>query len=173
MATMRRKRVIRFPSLNAIEDVWQRQATAAAITAARNVVSGGAVPPMTPVVRLSDSEWGWIFAAMLFAWIRERAAQATSEGLNAEKTIRNTGLEPDPWDAGAVALILPELAEAKVDWNASLAELSRDEMIEFLGAAYTLIQKAMLARDLGEKGITKPPGDRGESAPWDDPIPAF
>jgi hypothetical protein len=168
----RRKRVIRLPSPSAIEDAWQRQATAAAIEAARAVVSGGAVPPMTPIGRLSDTELGWIFASMLFAWIKGRATQATSAGLDVEKTIRDTGLDPDPWDAGAIAAILPELADAKVDWNAPLSDLSRDEMIEFLGAAYSLIQKAMHARDLGENQITRKPPEAAD-IPWDDPIPAF
>ena len=175
---MRRKRVLRLPSPSAFEDAWQRQATAVAIAAARAVVSAGAVPPMTPVGRLSDTAWGWILAAILVAWLRERATQATSNGLDGqsvEKWVQNTGLVSDPWDAGAIAVILPELAGAKVDWAASLAELSRDEIIEFLGAAYSLISKAMLARDLGEKGITRQPptGPTTEDTPWNDPIPAF
>jgi hypothetical protein len=175
----RRKRIqFRTPSLSAIEDAWQRQATAAAIAAARAVVNGDAIKPMTPVGRLSDTEWGWIVASIIFGWIQERATQATSNGLDTEKTIQKTGLDPDPWDAGAIAAILPELADAPVDWNASLSDLSRDEMIQFLGAAYTLIGKAMLARDLGEKGITRkpPPGaliNEDAGIPWDDPIPAL
>jgi hypothetical protein len=130
---------------------------------------------MRPVGRLSDVEWGWIVSAILFGWIRERAAQATSNGLQTEKQLQQTGLDPDPWDAGAIGIILPELADAKVDWNASLAELSRDEMIAFLGDAYTLIQKAMLARDLGEHQITRQPptGPATEEIPWNDPIPAL
>jgi hypothetical protein len=131
----RRKKIVRFPSPSALEDAWLRQATTAAIVAARAVVSGGAVPPMTPIGRLSDTEWGWIVASTLFAWIRERARQATANGLETEKQLRQTGLDPDPWDAGAIAIILPELSNAKVDWNASLAELSRDEMTAFLGDA--------------------------------------
>jgi hypothetical protein len=169
----RRKRVVRFPSPSAIEDAWQRQATAAAIAAARAVVSSGAMPPMTPVSRLSDTEWGWIVASILFGWIRERATQATANGLDTEKQLQQTGLDPDPWDAGAIATVLPELANANVDWSAPLAELSRDEMIAFLGDAYTLIQKAILARDLGEKGITRKSPTPTEDIPWDDPIPAL
>jgi hypothetical protein len=132
---------------------------------------------MTPVGRLSDTEWGWIIAAVLFGWIQERATQATSNRLDIEKTIQKTGLNPDPWDAGAIAAILPQLADAaKVDWNAPLAGLARNEMIELLGAAYTLIQKAMLARDHGENQITRkaPPALKPtEDVPWDDAIPAF
>ena len=98
---------------SAIEDAWQRRATDAAIAAARGVVKhDGPIPPGTPVGRLSDIEWGWIVAAILFGWISTRAQQATAEQLDTEQTIRMTGLEPDPWDAGAVVAILPELAEA-------------------------------------------------------------
>jgi hypothetical protein len=172
---MRRKRTFRLLSPSAFEDAWLRQATAAAIAAARAVVSAGTVPPMTPVGRLSDTAWGWIFASILFAWMRERATQATSNGLQVEKQIQQTGLDPDPWLAGAIATVLPELANTKVDWNASLAELSRDELIAFLGDAYTLIQKAVRARELGEHQITRrpPTGPTTENAPWNDPIPAF
>ena len=48
-----------------------------------------------------------------------------------------TGLEPDPWDAGAVAAILPELADAcpDIDWSQPLAAWPRETMVEFLLAA--------------------------------------
>ena len=152
----RRGRQIRLPVASAIEDAWQRQATRVAIERARAVISGGAVPPMTPVGRLTDVEWGWIVTAILFGWISERATQATSNGLDTEKTIRDISLvEPRPWDAGAIGVILPELADAPIDWTAPLSELSRDEMIAFLGAAYTLIDKAMQARELGGNTITR------------------
>ena len=170
-----RKKTVRFPTLSAFEDAWLRQATAEAVKAARTVVGGGAVPPMTPVGRLSDTEWGWIVSSILFGWIRERATQATANGLNVEKQLQQTGLDPNPWDAGAIATVLPELADAKVDWGAPLGELSRDELIWFLGDAYTLIQKAMQARDLGENQITRQPptGPTTEDIPWNDPIPAL
>jgi hypothetical protein len=46
-------------SLSALEDQWQRDATAAAIAAARSVVQmDGPIPPGTPVGRLSDTELG-------------------------------------------------------------------------------------------------------------------
>ena len=103
-------------SITAIEAEWQRRATFAAIAAARKVVADGALPSSTPIGRLSDVEWGWITAAVLFGWIGTRAEQAASEGIDAELTVRVTGQDPDPWDAGAVATILPDLAEAaKID----------------------------------------------------------
>ena len=137
-------------SITAIEAEWQRRATFAAIAAARKVVADGALPSSTPIGRLSDVEWEWITAAVLFGWIGTRAEQAASEGIDAELTVRVTGQDPDPWDAGAVATILPDLAEAaKIDWSKPLNDWSREGMVEFLLAAFTLIRKAMSARDIG------------------------
>jgi len=147
------------PSLSAIEDQWQRDATAAAIAGARSVVQmDGPIPPGTPIGRLSDTEWGWILAAMLFAWIGKRAEQAAAEQLDVEQTIRMTALDPQPWDAGAVAAILPELADACadiVDWSKPLAQWPRETIIEFLLKAMPLIRKATIARDLSDKGVTQ------------------
>jgi len=146
-------------SLSAIEDQWQRDATAAAIAGARGVVqTDGPIPPGTPIGRLSETEWGWIIVTVLFAWIDKRAEQATAENLDTERTIRMTALDPQPWDAGAVAAILPELADACadiVDWSKPLAQWPREIMIEFLLKAMPLIRKAVIARDLSDKGITR------------------
>ena len=54
---------------SAMEDIWLRKATTAAIAAARKVIEDGAVNPAAPVGRLSDVELGWIFSSSLFAWI--------------------------------------------------------------------------------------------------------
>ena len=156
---MRKPRAIGEVSLAALEDQRQRDATASAIAAARGVVQlDGPIPPGTPVGRLGDIEWGWIVAAILFGWIRVRAEQATAENLDTERTIRMTALDPQPWDTGAVAAILPELADACadiVDWSKPLAEWPRETIIEFLLKAMPLIRKAMIARDLSDKGITR------------------
>jgi hypothetical protein len=142
----------------ALEDHWQRQGTAAAIAAARGVVkTDGPIPPGTPIGRLGDGEWGWIVAGILFAWISTRAQQAAAENLDTEQTIRMTALNPQPWDAGAVMTILPELADAcpTIDWSAPLSAWSREAMAEFLLTAMRLIQKATIARDLSEMRITR------------------
>ena len=155
---MRKARAIGEVSLSVLEDQWQRDATAAAIAAARGVVQmDGPVPPGTPIGRLSDTEWGWVFAAMLFAWIGKRAEQATTENLDTERTIRMTALDPQPWDSGAVAAILPELAAAcaELDWSKPLTEWSREDIIKFLLKAMPLVRKAMIARDVSDKGITR------------------
>jgi hypothetical protein len=149
------KKKLRLPSLSAIEDCWQREAMRVAIDKARAAVSGGAVSPNTPIGRLSEIEWGWIAAGILFGWIDVRARQAVDNGIGVNKHIRDSGLEPDPWDIGAIEAILPELATSDIDWSKPLAELSREEMIAFLGDVYNLIGKAMLARDTGEKLVTR------------------
>jgi hypothetical protein len=145
-------------SKSALEGEWQRQATAAAIAAARGLVRGESViPPNTPIGRLSDIEWGWIVAAVLFGWIQTRAQQAAAEQLDTEQTIHMTGLDPDPWDAGAAMAILPELAAAcgDIDWSKPLTSWSREQMAEFLITAMPLIRKAMTARDFSSKGVTR------------------
>jgi hypothetical protein len=131
-----------------VEDEWQRRATAAAIEAARSVVRDGAVPSTVAIGRLTDSEMGWIVCATLFGWIKTRAEQATAEGLDAEQTIRLTGLNPDPWDAGAVAAILPELAELEINWSLPFGEWPQETIVEFLLMAFALVRKAMIARDV-------------------------
>jgi hypothetical protein len=158
MGLMKKVRAIGQVSLSALEDQWQRRATAAAIEAARGVVQmDGPIPPGTPIGRLSDTEWGWILGAVLFAWISARAEQATAENLDTERTIRMMALDPQPWDAGAVAAILPDLANAcpDIDWSQPLAQWPREIMVEFLLKAMPLIRKAVIARDIGEKGITR------------------
>jgi hypothetical protein len=145
-------------SLSAIEDQWQRDASAAAIAGARGVVrTDGPIPPGTPIGRLSDVEWGWIIAGVLFAWIGKRAEQAATEQLDTEQTIRLIALDPQPWDAGAVAAILPDLADAcaGLDWSKPLTAWSKDDIIEFLLKAMPLIRKAIIARDLSEKGVSR------------------
>jgi hypothetical protein len=155
---MREARTIGMVSETALEDEWQRRATAAAIEAARGVVQmDGPIPPGTPIGRLSDTEWGWALAAMLFAWIRTRAEQAACEQLDTEQCIRMTGLDPEPWDSGCVAAILPELAGAcpGIDWSQPVTAWPKDTMIEFLLTAMRLIRKATIARDLSDKGVTR------------------
>ena len=101
---------IGIPTASAMQHVWQRRATAAAIEAARKIVN----------------------------------------------TIRMTALDPEPWDAGAVTAILTELAETPdIDWSKPLAAWPSETMTEFLLTAMRLIRKAMIARDISERGITQ------------------
>jgi hypothetical protein len=144
-------------SSSAAEDDWQRRASDAAVAAARGIVLGdaAAINKNAPVGRLSDTEWGWIVAAILFAWIRTRAEQAAAEELDTERAIRLTGLDKNPWDAGAIAAILPELARCRgIDWSKPLSDWPRETMVEFLLEALRLVRRGMIARDLGD-GITR------------------
>ena len=155
---MKKRRAVGQVSKSALEDEWQRQATAAAIAAAREVTRrDGVIPPNTPIGRLSDVEWGWITAGILFGWIATRARQAAAENLDTEQTIHAAALDPDPWDVGAALVILPELAQAcsDIDWSKPLQTWSRETMAEFLVTAMRLIRKAMIARDLSGKGVTR------------------
>jgi hypothetical protein len=139
------------------EDAWQKKATDAAIAAARGVALGddAAVNKNAQIGRLSDTEWGWIVTAVLFAWIAARAEQAAAEELDVEQTIRLTGLDPNPWDAGAIAAILPELAQCRgIDWGQPLNDWSRETMIGFLLDALRLVRRGMTARDRAG-GITR------------------
>ena len=85
------------------------------------------------------------------------AEQAAAEQLDIEQTIRVTGLDPQPWDIGAIMAILMELADAcpDIDWSQPLASWPREIMADFLLTAMRLIRKAMIARDLSGKGITR------------------
>jgi hypothetical protein len=164
---MRKPRIqFREPSASAIEDAWQRRATASAIVEARKIV-GNVIPPSTQIGRLSDQEWGYFVAAIIFGWIATRAEQASTEGIEAERTIRNTTLTPDPWDAGAIIAILPELAEtcSDIDWAEPLNAWPIATMTKFLLEAIKLIEPAMRARDLSGRGVTQ------EATRLDDQIP--
>jgi hypothetical protein len=157
VGVVKKMRTVGQVSLSAIEDQWQRDATAAAIAGARGVVrTDGPIPPGAPIGRLSDTEWGWAVAAVLFAWISKRAEQAAAEQLDTEQTIRLTALHPEPWDAGAVVAILPELADTPgIDWSKPLTDWPRETLVEFLTTALALIRKAAIARDLSDKGVIR------------------
>ena len=143
-------RKIGVPTAEGVNDVWQRRATAAAILAVRDVIRGGTIPPAARVQRLTDIELGWLFTAALFGWIKTRAEQATAEGWDVEETLRQTSLNPQPWDAGAVESILPQLgALPDIDWSNPIGGWPKATMIRFLLEALKLIDKAMIARDVG------------------------
>jgi hypothetical protein len=144
------------PTPESVDDVWQRRAMAAAIVAMRELIAGGTIPPATSISRLSDIELGWLTAASLFGWIKIRAEQAVSEGWDVEETLRQTSLDPEPWDAGAIMSILPQLGAAPdIDWTAPIGSWPKDQMVRFLLEAMKLIRTAMIARDAGGS-ITTP-----------------
>jgi hypothetical protein len=148
-------------------DMWQRQATAAAIASARKMIGGGTVPAGTPVGHLSDEQLGWVITAGICSWIATRAAQSVDEGNAAiEMNIRDTGTAPPPWDAGAVETILSELgAMSGVEWSVPIGSWSKDVMLRFLCAAYELMSKAIAARDRGGD-IISPQTPSNDTVPW-------
>jgi hypothetical protein len=143
-------------AIAADRDKWMRQATAASIAAAKEVVGvDGPIRLHSPVGRLGDDEWGWICSSAVWAWIATRAEQAATEGWDEEGAIRTTGLEPDPWLAGAIVAILPKLFEAcpELDWSQPVGAWSKAAIAEFLLAAFGLIQRAFAARDVAEARV--------------------
>jgi hypothetical protein len=147
------------------ENEWQDRATAAAVAAARRLVcADNPIRTVTPIGRLSEVEWGWIVAAVIFAWIATRAEQATAEGLGTERAVRMTGYDPDPWDAGTVATILPQLADTPgVDWSAPFNDWPREMVVAFLTTALALTRKATIARDFGGGTITRRSADLNDA----------
>jgi hypothetical protein len=148
------------------EDDWQAKATEAAIAAARKIaLNCTGLPPITPVGRLTDSQWGWIVTAAIFGWVETRCEQAIAEGLDQEIAVRMTGLSPSPSDVAVVTSILPMLADkAGIDWSQPLAAWSQNTMANFLLLSWQLILQAETARDSGK--IVRP-----AQAEFSDPIP--
>jgi hypothetical protein len=160
---------MRRPPPAVVHSEWQRRATAAATEAARKLI-GGKIPMMTPVGRLTDRELGWLVMSAICAWIANRAEQACAEGFDlqaVEDALRNPGSEnatPSPWDAGAVATILPDLADLKdIDWRLPLRDWSQETMIRFLCAGFELMRQAFASRDVGGT-LVKPARDADEKA---------
>ena len=94
-------------------------------------------------------------AANLFAWIKCRSEQATAEGWNTELALRLTASIRSPgtlarWKASC---------RISVNYRASIGRSRspswpKDMMVRFLLEALKLIDKAMIARDIGGGGIT-------------------
>ena len=149
-------RAAKVAKLSAEQDEWMRQATDASITAAKDVIGDmGPIRSGTPIGRLTNHEWGWLCSSSVWGWIATRAEQAANEGWNPEATIGLTGLTPDPRMAGAVASILPKLAEAcpELDWAKPVGDWSREDIVELLSAAFDLVQQALVARDAVERRV--------------------
>ena len=149
-------RTSRAAKVSADRDAWTRQAFDACAAAAKDLIGNeGPIPPGVPVGRLTKSEWGWFVSTVLWAWISTRAEQAATEGWNPERAIGSAGLDPDPRMAGAVAAILPKLAEAcpELDWSKPVGDWPKEDMVEFLGVAFELINEALRARDAIEDRV--------------------
>lgn len=136
---------------NASEADWDAKATLSAIAAARSVISGDGINARAMISSLSDIEWGWIVAAVIFGWIDTKAQQATAEGISSDVTIRTmTARDPAPWETGAIATILPALGGLQnVDWSKPVGEWSKDQIVAFAWQIYRLTDGALAARDDG------------------------
>jgi hypothetical protein len=125
-------------------------ATMTAIAAGRALVkqlnsTDGVIPAGTPIGRLGDVEWGWLACAVIFAWLKTRSEQATEEGLR--RAIRFTGQQHEPWDLGAIAAILPQLAELNLPWDKPLGSWSKDQICRFLADGLRLANHGFASRD--------------------------
>jgi hypothetical protein len=146
-------------AIAAERDRATKEAFDAVDTAVKGLVGPeGPIRPSVPVGRLTTSEIGWIGSSAVSAWVWSRAAQAALEGLDAERLIHTTGLEPDPWTCGAVAAILSQLADKCPDapWASPVGEWPKEAVVALLIAAFNLIQRALAARD-AVAGAAEPP----------------
>lgn len=144
-----------------------RRATDASIDAMKDLVAPmGPIRPGTQAGMLTRSEFGWLASTSVWAWILTRAEQATTEGWNTEHAIRTTRLIPDPWLVGAIRTVLPKLLEAcpDLDYTKPVGEWSKDEITEFLAAAFDLIRQAAEARDATECRVAGEPTNAGVTA---------
>jgi hypothetical protein len=133
-----------------IEADWDVRATQAAIDAAKEVISGGDINARASLGSLSEIEWGWIAAACVFAWIKTKSMQATAEGIGYDVAIRTLrGRDPEPWEAGAVATVLPVLADLDMPWGDPIGAWSKDHMTGFAWHCHKLVDAALAARDEG------------------------
>ena len=129
---------------------WDVRATQSAIAAAREVIGDG-INGRAMISSLSELEWGWICSAAIFAWIKTKAMQATADG-GGYDVIHEMPGNPPPWDAGALAAVLPQLGKLEgIDWGKPVGEWSKDEIVSFVWQAHQLAGPALSARDLGAK----------------------
>lgn len=150
------------------EDEWQQRATQSAIDAAKKVVGDG-LNARASIGSLSDIEWGWIVAAVIFGWIETRAKQAVAEGRGYDEVIQSMPRDPAPWEAGAVASILPQLGNLKdVDWSKPVGEWSKEQIVSFSWQIHKLVDEALAQRDQGASGkivtFSKDKAERNNSA---------
>jgi hypothetical protein len=147
-------------AISAEHDEWLRRATASAVDKVRELISWKELfRPGTLAERLSRAQLTWIVSAAIWGWIVTRSEQAASEGLDPERAIRTTQLDPDPWDIGAVRAILPELAKSCVgfDWSKPANDWTKDELVQFLLTGFRLIRRAHAARNAVEEQIAGKP----------------
>jgi hypothetical protein len=133
-----------------IDADWQARAVQACIKAARDVVSPDGVNPRAAIGGLSDVEWGWLVAAIVFSWISTRATQAVAEGMDTETSIRSQhNQDPPAWVAGAIETILPTLGQMTLPWSNSIGSWPKGSMVKFCHRVWQLSNEAIESRDKG------------------------
>ena len=153
-----------------IEADWDVRATQSAIDAAKDIVAKGDINGRATLGSLGRIEWGWIAAACVFAWIKTKSEQATHEGIGPDVAIRTLkGRNPAPWEAGAVATILPALADVELPWDQTIGNWSKDAITSFAWHCHGLVDAALAARDEGAtdkivKRLSQPEVEREVSA---------
>lgn len=139
-------------------DDWLRRATAEAIAQAKKVVGTDGVPTRTPVGNLGDYEWGWIVSAAIVGWIDVKAQEAVAHGLTIERAILAAPGDPEPWDAGAVAAVLPQLADVVLPWDQPVGAWDKASVVKLLWAGHGLVAQALAARTRGKEDDLFAPG---------------
>jgi hypothetical protein len=150
----------RISAISAENDAWLRRATAAAVAKVKELIGQKElIRSDTPAGWLSQAQLTWIVSAAVWAWIAVRSEQAATEGLDPERAVRVTGLNPNPWDLGAVKAILPQLGKecAGFNWSRPANQWTRDELAQFLLKGFDLIKHATDARDAVERQIAGEP----------------
>jgi hypothetical protein len=146
-------RANRQAAIAADRDTWTKRAFNTCVVVAKDLIGDeGPIRPGVPIGRLTDSEWGWFTSTTVSTWVRIRSEQAAVEGWNYERAAHTTGLEPDPWLEGAVAAVLPKLAEVcpALDWSKPIGEWEKCDVVAFLIVGFGLVQRALAARDAAE-----------------------
>ena len=129
------------------DDQAIRGATEAAIASVRSLLSGNksAINPRAMVGSLSDTELGYVVTSDVFAWIKAKAEAHMKNGAVAiEWAIKTMNQNPEPQEAGAVASILPALANVDgVDWSKPLSDWSKEEIGRLIWEGYHLVSIAL------------------------------
>jgi hypothetical protein len=147
----------------------QEQATVAAVAAARSVIANSDVYMATPLKDLEERAWNWIAAAAVFGWVQARLEQAQAQNRDPDELLRVMGLNPEPGDVAVVKSILRNLASSvKIDWNEPLMVWPENQMIDFLLAAWRLLEAAKEKRDHEKNQIARKPfiEDQGDPLPF-------
>jgi hypothetical protein len=152
-------KIARISAISAENDKWLKRGTASAVAEVRKLICPELIRSDKRMGNLDQGQLTWIVSAAVWGWITTRSEQAASEGLDPERAIRLTNLDPDPWDLGSIRTILPELAKAcsDFDWSKPANKWTKDELAEFLLVEFNLIRKAHAARNRVEELLAGSP----------------